>query len=189
MNTHPAGPHAAGRPAPAPFRAARGARDRVLLAGTVATGLVAGTYFAFTCAVMPGLAATDDRTFVAAMQAINVKIENPVFFAGFFGAFVLPLIAVFRQRKAGGGAALRWTIAGLALYTVGLLTTMGFNIPLNTTLKDAGDAASLADPGSVRRDFEDPWVAWNIVRTVASTAATGCLVYAMRLRGRAAAGS
>ncbi|MGR7000001.1 hypothetical protein ACU686_21005 [Yinghuangia aomiensis] len=83
----------------------------------MATGLVAGTYFAFTCAVMPGLAATDDRTFVAAMQAINVKIENPVFFAGFFGAFVLPLIAVFRQRKAGGGAALRWTIAGLALYT------------------------------------------------------------------------
>lgn len=188
MNTHPAGPHAAA-PAPTPSPAARRSRDRVLLAGTMATGLVAGTYFAFTCAVMPGLAATDDRTFVAAMQAINVKIENPVFFAGFFGAFVLPLVAVFRQRKAGGGAALRWTIAGLALYTAGLLTTMGFNIPLNNTLRDAGDAAALADPGAVRRDFEDPWVAWNIVRTAASTAAAGCLVYAMRLRGRATAES
>lgn len=167
---------------------ARDGLDWVLLAGTVVMGLIAGTYYAFSCAVMPGLAATDDRTYIAAMQQINVKIENPVFFLSFFGAFLLPLAAVFMQRKRGGGAALRWIVAGLALYTVGLVTTMGFNIPLNNTLKDAGDAAAIADPAAVRQDFEDPWVVWNIVRALVSTVAIGCLAYAMRIRGQAARG-
>jgi hypothetical protein len=29
-----------------------------------------------------------------------------------------------------------------------------------------------------------PWVAWDIVRTLASTAAFGCLAWALVLRGR-----
>ena len=37
---------------------------------------------------------------------------------------------------------------------------------------------------AVRDDFVTPWVAWNIVRTVATTAAFGCLAWALVLRGR-----
>ena len=36
-----------------------------------------------------GLGASGDRTFIEAMQNINKKIENPVFFLTFFGALVL----------------------------------------------------------------------------------------------------
>jgi hypothetical protein len=36
----------------------------------------------------------------------------------------------------------------------------------------------------VRDDFVTPWVAWNIVRTLASTAAFGSLAWALVLRGR-----
>ena len=36
----------------------------------------------------------------------------------------------------------------------------------------------------VRDDFAAPWVAWNIVRALASTAAFGCLAWALVLRGR-----
>lgn len=40
----------------------------VLAAATVATGLVAGVYYAFACSVMLGLGASGDRTFIEAMQ-------------------------------------------------------------------------------------------------------------------------
>ena len=38
----------------------------------------------------------------------------------------------------------------------------------------------------VRRDFDEPgWVRWNLVRVVASIAATACLAWALVLTGRA----
>jgi hypothetical protein len=36
----------------------------------------------------------------------------------------------------------------------------------------------------VRDDFVNPWVAWSIVRTLASTATFGSLAWALVLRGR-----
>jgi uncharacterized membrane protein len=164
-----------------------GGRDpvaTVLIASSVATGLIAGTYYAFACSVMPGLAKTDDATFIDVMQRINKVIENPVFFASFFGAFVLPAISVWQQRKLGRGPALRWTIAGLALYTAGLLTTMGINVPLNNTLAHAGDAHHIANAAKVRSDFEGTWNTWNIFRAVTSTAAIACLGRALQLHRR-----
>ena len=78
-----------------------------LLAATLATGLMAGLYFAFSCAVMPGLARTDDRTFVAAMQWINVRILNGWFALAFGGAFV----SARRIERRGCDRADRMTIA------------------------------------------------------------------------------
>ncbi len=39
-------------------------RGPILLAATVATGLQAGTYYTWASGVMPGLARTDDHTFI-----------------------------------------------------------------------------------------------------------------------------
>jgi hypothetical protein len=48
--------------------------------------------------------------------------------------------------------------------------------------------ASIANPAAVRDDFhETRWVAGHIVRTIATTAAFGCLAWALVLRGRATA--
>ena len=105
----------------------------VLLASTIATGLMAGTFFSFSVAIMPGLAASDDATFVEAMNKINVAIENPLFFAAFFGAIVLPAAAAWQQHKAGARLVARWAAAGLACYLVAFGMTMGFNVPLNNT--------------------------------------------------------
>ena len=41
-----------------------------------------------------GLAAQPDASYVATMQAINERIENPVFFASFFGAVIFLLAAL-----------------------------------------------------------------------------------------------
>jgi uncharacterized membrane protein len=161
---------------------ARMSGSGILAAATVLTGLIAGVYYAFACSVMLGLGASGDRTFIEAMQNINKKIENPVFFLAFFGALILPAWALrtFRHDRE-----LRlWIAAGLALYTVGLLTTMAVNIPLNNQLAAAGAAARIKDPAAVRAHFEDTWNLWNIARAILSTGAAACLARALLMAGR-----
>jgi len=92
---------------------------------------------------------------------------------------VLPAWALRRYRH---DKQLRlWICAALVLYTIGLLTTMGVNIPLNNELAAAGNPARIADPAAVREKFEATWNAWNIARAVLSTGAAGCLARAMML--------
>jgi uncharacterized membrane protein len=156
----------------------------VLAAATVAVGLIAGLYFGWGVAVMPGLAGLDDRAYVDAAQELDDAIRNPLFFAVFAAALVLPGVAIYQQRQLGASQATPWIVGALVLYGIGALTTMAFNEPLNQDLIDAGDPSQIADPGAVRDDFEDPWVLWHILRTVVSTAALGALAYALLLRGR-----
>jgi uncharacterized membrane protein len=156
----------------------------VLGAATVATGLMAGLFWTYANSVLPGLGQSDDRTFVAAMQRMNVAIQNPVFVPVFFGAFVLPAVAAVVQRRLGARDALRWTVAAAVLYGLALAITFGVNIPLNDQLDRAGAPDRIADLSAVRDDFEGPWVATNILRAVLSTAALGCLGRALVLFGR-----
>lgn len=156
-------------------------RSLVLLAATLTTGLMAGLYFAFSVAVMPGLAKGGDRTLVEAMQRINVAILNGWFTLAFGGALVLGVVAAVMHRGGAGRPALPWIVAGVALYAVSLVITMGFSVPLNDRLAGAGDPGRIHDLAAVRARFESAWVHWNAARTVVSTAALGCLAWAMRV--------
>lgn len=151
-------------------------RRLVLGAAAVTTGLMAGSFYVFSCAVMPALGRSDDRTFIEVMRNINDVIENPVFFAGFFGALLLTAAAAWQQRRSPGPRG--WILAALAVYAVAFLITSGVNVPLNNALADAGDPARIADPAAVRDRFEDAWVAWNIVRALLCTAALALLLRA-----------
>lgn len=151
-------------------------RRLVLGAATVTTGLMAGSFYVFSCAVMPALGRSDDRTFIEVMRNINDVIENPVFFAGFFGALLLTAAAAWQQRRSPGPRG--WALAALAVYAVAFLITSGVNVPLNNALADAGDPARIADPAAVRDRFEDAWVTWNIVRALLCTAALALLLRA-----------
>ncbi|TXR95767.1 DUF1772 domain-containing protein [Streptomyces sp. col6] len=154
----------------------------VLGAAAVTTGLMAGTFFVFSCAVMPALGRSDDRTFIEVMQNINDVIENPVFFAGFFGALVLTAVAAWQHRRSPGPRG--WIVAALVVYVVAFLLTSGVNVPLNNALADAGDPAHIADPAAVRDRFEDAWNLWNTVRAVLCTAALALLLRAPYAGGR-----
>lgn len=161
-------------------------RDAVLVAATVAVGLMAGLFFAFSVAVMPGLAKAADRTLVDAMQRINIAIQNGWFLLVFGGSLLLCAAAVALCLRDAGRGPLPWVIAATVLYLAVLVVTFGVNIPLNDRLDAAGDPGSLADPAAVRERFEAAWVRWNLVRTLLCTAALGCLGQALVLSGRAA---
>jgi uncharacterized membrane protein len=63
--------------------------------------------------------------------------------------------------------------------------TINVHLPLNDDIKAAGDPDRIADLAAVRERFnEDRWARWNIVRAAASTAALGCLAWALVLHGR-----
>lgn len=156
----------------------------VLGAALIAMGLLAGLFYAFACAIVPGLAGADDRTLIDAMQQINEAIENPVFFLTFLGAPALVIAALVMARRSGSREVVRWTVAALVLYGIALLVTGALNIPLNNELADAGDPSRIHDLARVRDDFEGPWVPWNIVRTVASTAAFCALARALFVHAR-----
>src|SRR5918999_3691746 len=156
----------------------------VLVAAVIAMGLLAGLFYAFDVAVMPALTAADDRTLVDAMQQMIDKIENPAFFLTLLGAPVLAAVALVQARRSGAAKIAGWIVAGLALYTVMVVVTFAVHIPLNDDLKQAGDPDRIADIAAVRDDFVTPWVAWDIVRTLATTAAFASLAWALVMRGR-----
>ncbi|MGV9925193.1 anthrone oxygenase family protein [Nocardia rhamnosiphila] len=165
-----------------------GLRTVVLIAATVATGLMAGVFGIYAVAIMPGLRTTDDRTFIGAYQAIDRAIINPLFLATFLGALILSIAAALLNFGGGSRSVLFWAAAAAVLYLVAVVITFAVHLPLNDALKAAGAPADLADPTAVREAFaESRWGAWNIVRTVTSTAAFGSLSWALVLWGRAQA--
>jgi uncharacterized membrane protein len=159
-------------------------RGAVLVAATIAMGLVAGLFYAYSCSVMIGLGRANDRTFVDAMQRINVAILNGWFALSFAGAVVLTALAGALHLSGHGRRVLPWIAAALVLYVAALVITFGVNIPLNNALDAAGDPDRIADLAAVRERFEATWVRWNVARAVASTAALGCLTWALVLHGR-----
>ncbi|MCJ1674730.1 MULTISPECIES: hypothetical protein [unclassified Rathayibacter] len=74
----------------------------LLLAALVTSGLAAGFFYAFACAVMPGLGRTDDRAFVSAMTAINAAVQNPLF-AQYVVTFGRSVPLNLRLDRAAGG--------------------------------------------------------------------------------------
>ena len=160
-------------------------RNVTLLAATTASGLAAGLFYSFAIAVMPGLRQADDRSFVDAMQRINVAILNGWFALSFGGALLLTVLAAVVEWRAGTRSAALWIAVAVVLYVATLLVTFAVNVPLNNQLNDAGDPARITDFAGVRAAFEASWVRWNVVRAVLSTASFVTLVYALIKRADA----
>src|SRR5215207_11486445 len=128
--------------------------DVALIAATVMMGLIAGLFYAFACSVMLGLHQADARTFVDAMQRINVTILNGWFLACFLGALILTVLAGALQIGQDSRPALPWIVAALILYVAVLVVTGRINVPLNNELMAAGEVDQITDLGAVRARFE-----------------------------------
>lgn len=166
-------------------------RITALVAATLATGLVAGVFYAYAMSVMPALARTEDRTLIDVMQKVNVVIVNPWFMTGFLGTVLFGIAAAVLHLGAEHRSTLVWIGIGLALNMIAFAVTVALNVPLNDQLAAAGDPAGIADPAAVRADYESAWVRWNVVRAVLHTLAflvlSGALFAAGVQQGRTAA--
>jgi uncharacterized membrane protein len=139
----------------------------IALGAALGSGLMAGLFFAFSVSVMRALASRPAAEGIAAMQAINRAILNPVFLVVFTGTALASVATLF-----SGNA---WLLAGGAFYLAGAFgVTALFNVPRNNALA----RASAGDPESARlwADYLATWTAWNHVRTAASLAALALLI-------------
>jgi uncharacterized membrane protein len=155
-----------------------------LIAATMTVGLAAGVFGLFANTIMPGLRSTDDRTFVGAFQSIDKAIINPLFMVCFFGALVFTGLAAALHLDAHNRPVLPWVAAAFVLYLAAVVITLAVNVPLNDVIKTAGDPDRIRDLRLVRRRFNEArWLAWNLVRALASVAAFGCLAWALVAHG------
>jgi uncharacterized membrane protein len=147
-------------------------------AAALGTGLIAGTFFAFSVFVMGALGKLPAAHGIAAMQSINVVVINPVFLGVFMGTAALSLVLGIAA-VLGAAPAPGYLIAGALLYFAGcFLVTMLFNVPRNNAL--AAIAPDSPEGEVVWRRYLSEWTMWNTVRTIASLAATGFFILALR---------
>jgi uncharacterized membrane protein len=161
-------------------------RPLSLLGATLTMGLITGVFALYAHTIMPALKTTDDRTFVAAFQAMDRAIINPWFMlTGFLGALALTFVAVLVNL---GREPFPWILAALLLYLVAFVVTVAINVPLNDALKAAGDPDHIRNLARVRADFhETRWAVFNLVRTLTSAGAFVSLAWALVVYGRTTA--
>ena len=155
-----------------------------LVAATASTGLTAGVFGQYAHSIMPGLRATDDRTFVSAFQSIDRAVINPLFIgAMFLGAAGFGVVAAIANRHTPTFA---WTLTAFGTYLVAVVITLVVHVPLNDAIKAAGNVDRIADLALVRASFHEArWAAWNVVRAVVATVAFVMLIWSLVVHGRA----
>lgn len=141
---------------------------------------MAGLFYAWSCSVMLGFARLANREFVSVMQKTNRAIQNPVFFAAFFGAPLFLIISTILHFNRSPRFVL--LLAAALIYLTGTFGVTVFgNVPLNNTLDrfDLETAAEI-EISNQRANFELRWNNLNTIRTISSTIAlilviTACL--------------
>jgi uncharacterized membrane protein len=141
------------------------------LAAVMASGLLAGVFFAFETAVNPALHRLPDMGYLSAMQHINRIIQNPAFLL----VFMLPvlLLPLSAWQHWGKLPTASYWMASSGLYLVAVFgVTVFFNVPLNELLGqfDLSNAAP-TELQTMRERYEMPWNRWHTIRTWAATAA------------------
>ena len=147
------------------------------LLAIIGTGLIAGTFFIFSVAIMSAFRRLPANEGLAAMQSINVVIQNPIFLGVFMGTALISLALAGMSFWNWNAPPSYYIIAGSALYVIGsFLLTIVFNVPLNNAL-DAADPTTKAGQEFWQTYLTD-WTFWNHIRTVASILSTAAFALA-----------
>ena len=150
----------------------------IAAATAIGSGLMAGLFFAFSVAVMPGFRRITPVSGLSAMQAINIAIVNPLFLLVFLGTAVASGVLVIAMIWRGIDLLTAHFILGGTLYLVGvILVTAVINVPMNNAI--TGLNASATESAGRWQDYLRRWTAWNHVRTISALLATAFLVFGL----------
>ncbi len=148
------------------------------LFAALGSGLMAGVFFAFSVSVMKALARLPPAEGMAAMQAINVAILNPLFLGVFLGTAVTSTLVIIAALMQWHTPDTVYLLTGGVLYLAGtFLVTAGFNVPKNEAL--AAIAPAHPDSATLWTDYLASWTVWNHIRTVAALIATALFTIAL----------
>ncbi|ALV45053.1 hypothetical protein MB46_05570 [Arthrobacter alpinus] len=148
------------------------------ITSALCTGLAGGVYLAFSAIVMPALRTRPPKDAIATMQSINVSAVRPPFMIVFFGGAAASAALAIMELASGTlnvPSIARISGAVLALTSFGI--TILRNVPLNNAL--AAVASSAADAQPTWKHFDGPWSTANLVRGIATVAATALLAVSL----------
>jgi uncharacterized membrane protein len=153
----------------------------VLIITTLATALMAGLFYTWSCGIVQGLGKLKDKDYLQSMQSINRQIQRPSFLLLFIGAVLLLPVAAWLSYRAGHYSAFTWLLVASIFYITGVFgVTIAGNVPLNNML----DRFTLTDSSpestaGMRTAFEGKWNRLNMVRTFCAVAALVCNLIAI----------
>jgi uncharacterized membrane protein len=142
----------------------------VALFALLASGLMAGLFYAYSISVMWGLSRADPRAAIDGMNGISVAILNPLFLLVFMGTPVLAGLAAFLFWQSGQPIAAWLYAASAVVYTLGTFAvTMGINVPMNEALGRAPIPGDVGAARDVWNAYVIGWMPWNHLRAAAAT--------------------
>jgi uncharacterized membrane protein len=152
----------------------------ILFLTALCSALMAGLFYAYTCSVTVGLKLLPNAEYIAAMQAINKAIQNPLFFICFFGILLLLPICTYLQFTKSISIQFWLMLFASIVYFAGVFATTVFgNIPLNNTLEKFSLINASTDAISLQRSlFEVKWNTLNTIRTVSSVVSLAFVIIA-----------
>ncbi|WP_254163919.1 anthrone oxygenase family protein [Chryseosolibacter histidini] len=141
----------------------------ILITTAMTTALIGGLFYAYSCSVNPGLGRLPDAQYIAAMQAINEAIINPLFMMSFMGTLLLLPLSTYCHYSATPTARFYLLLLATVTYAVGVFgVTMFGNVPLNDALARINLNASADELKAQRTLFEGPWNSLHRIRSLAS---------------------
>ncbi|WP_214626966.1 DUF1772 domain-containing protein [Paenibacillus agaridevorans] len=141
------------------------------IATGIATAIVGGVLFAFSGFVMKALARISADRGIAAMQSINIAVQNWLCSLLFFGTGLTCIVLMVWSLINWGLPETGYVLAGGVSYIFGgLLVTGAFNVPLNNRLAKVDPVSE--EGHIVWRRFVPVWMVWNHIRTAACIAAS-----------------
>jgi uncharacterized membrane protein len=142
----------------------------VLLLAALAVALMAGLFYNWTTAIIPGLQKLANKEYISAMQSFNRSIQNPFFFLSFLGASVLLPLCSYLHYQLPLPANFYFILIATVLYLAGVMAvTIAGNIPLNNMLHKFDPSNTPAEKiAAMRLAFENKWNNLNTIRTIAS---------------------
>lgn len=151
-------------------------RFALLVIDLLLTAAIAGFFYAYSSTVMRGLDAAAPETAIAAMQAINANVRNPVFAPSFFGPALIGVLLIAAYGLSRTRAAWFARAGALAYLLGGFALTLRVNVPMNEGLA----AITLPTPAAetVWGGYSAPWTLWNAIRTGWSFLSLGLLLAA-----------
>ena len=148
-----------------------------LVVAALASGLIAGGFFAFSTFVMRALGQVPPPEGIRAMQAINVVVVPSPFVillvTTALGCVGLAIAALLRRTEPG---AMLIVAASVTYFAGTFLVTMLANVPLNDAL--AAVDANSAQGATLWADYLVRWTMWNHVRGLAALIASGLFIAA-----------
>jgi uncharacterized membrane protein len=142
------------------------------IAATIMTAAIFGFFYAWVCSTMWGLDNADPNVAIAAMQAMNASVRNPLFALIFFGTpLILATTATIAYQAKNMKAATLFSLAGVIYFFGGMVLTAATNVPLNNQLALIPVPLDVEQATIVWNEYSTQWQHWNIIRTIASAVA------------------